>query len=318
MTILRSELRAIVRDVSFSGAGAARVGGVEMAVAGPAGPSAGLSEALYARHYTRAAESAPAAPDPTGFLETLRAANRLPARWEAWTVAGADPHGLLLTNERGMRRRATYSEAVPGAGGLAAGQPVHVPAAREALTAPQGHYAVFGRTVADARAGRQVRFYWNIEAEAAAPFLDSITTGLERRRIPFQAKVPAVPAGYARADGGVLYLDSEDVEASLDILAAVQAGLAAWLRPPTPLFARQLGRGVAFAESPPTGESFGMHRCRLVAEGLVQAFAAGATDDEARVEAILARFVGYGLDPEAPERNPATRYPYRFDGVFAA
>jgi len=85
------------------------------------------------------------------------------------------------------------------------------------------------------------------------------------------------------------------------------------LVPATPLFARTLAPGIAFAESPPGGESFGINRCRLLAEGLLEGFAAGTAPEAA----MLARLVAYGIAPDAPERNPATFYPYRLES-FAA
>jgi hypothetical protein len=186
------------------------------------------------------------------------------------------------------------------------------------VTAPGGHYVVFGRPIHEPRTGRQVRFYWNIGPEGAAPFLGLVGAGLERRRIPFQAKVPVAPEYYSRADCGVLYLALEDIEAALDLIAGAYEGLRAWIRPDAPLFARRLAPGLAFAESPPSGDSFGMHRCRLVAEGLVAAFDRAAADPDARLAAVCDRLTGYGLDLAALERNPATAYPYRLESLEAA
>jgi hypothetical protein len=165
--------------------------------------------------------------------------------------------------------------------------------------------------------GRQLRFYWNVEAEAAPAFLAAVGTGLDRRRIPFQAKVPADPRGYGRADCGVLYLDGEAAAAAIDLVQSVHAGISADLRPETPLFAHCLAPGLAWAEGPPTGESFGMQRCRLVAEGLVLAFEQRARTAKARVGAVLARMQSYGLDLDAVERNPGTHYPYPFERFSA-
>jgi len=318
---LRDQLCAIVADVELLAPDRARSGGVELAVAGAIGPLAGLAEALYARHYIRPRQeaAAPVAPaDAATFLDTLRAANKVAPRHAIWTIVAVDAWGLSLADGNGGQRRAGYVEAVPGPGGFAPGQLVTIPAMREMLTAPAGHYAMLGRPIAEAGAGRQVRFYWNIDAAGAAVFLDGIGAGLERRRIPFQAKVPAHPAGFARADAGVLYLDAEDVEAARDVIAGTHAAVGATLRPETPLFTRALGRGLGFAESPASGESFGMQRCRLVAEGLVEGFAAGAADTPARVDAVLARLARYGFDLAAIERNAGTHYPHRFDGLAAS
>jgi len=295
-------------------------GEVAVAVAGQAGPVAGLAEALYAHFYcVPFAPPAAAVADPASFLAGLRAANPVAPRYEAgWTVAGIDRSGILLADASGRQRVAALAEIVPYAGGLAAGQPVRLALPRETVSGPGGHYIILGRPIGDVRAGRQVRFYWAIGPDGAAPFLAAIGAGLDRRRIPFQAKVPADPGFYGRADCGVLYLDGEDVEAALDVIAAAHEALSAFLRPDVPLFTRRLAPGLAFAESPPSGDSFGMHRCRLIAEGLAIGFESGARTKQARVDAVCARLTGYGFDLAALERNPATFYPYRFALLDAA
>ena len=187
---------------------------------------------------------------------------------------------------------------------------------REMITAPTGHYVISGRGGFDPQSGRQVRFYWNLAPAGAAPFLREIAMRLERRRIPFQAKVPVDPAGYARTDAGVLYLNDEDVEASRDAIAATYQVLRGSLRPSVPLFTLEIGSGLAFAESPPTRDSFGMHRCSLVAEGLLWAEQRGAKDAAARLAVLRERLTAYGLDPGRIERNPISRYPYRLDTLL--
>jgi hypothetical protein len=169
----------------------------------------------------------------------------------------------------------------------------------------------------DPQTGRQVRFYWNVAADGAAGFLHEIGIRLEHRRIPFQAKVPVDPAYYARTDAGVLYLNDEDVEAARDAIAATYRAIRDQLRPSVPLFTRELAPGLAFAESPPTRESFGQHRCGLVAEGLVLGQQRGAHDPEARLVVLRERLTAYGLDLDNLERNPTSRYPYRLDVLNA-
>jgi hypothetical protein len=308
MSALADIFGAIAADVTLVSPGEAQLSTGERVSFGA--QAAGLTELLYARHYCRPSpEPEAAAPDPAAFLQALAAANPLPPRFESWTIVQADPAGLLLAGAGGAQRRAGLAEVVPGPGGLVPGQTVRVPAPREMVTA--GHYALLGRPVCDARSGRQVRFYWNLPADGATAFLAGLGAALDRRRIPFQAKVPLAASGFGRTDAGVLYLADEDVEAAADVIAAMRAALA--LRPETPLFARRLAPGLAFAESPQSGESFGMHRCRLCAEGLLQAFSGGLSPEEV----MLARFIAYGLDPAAPERNPATSYPYPFEALAA-
>jgi len=319
----RDELGRIVAAVALPTRERARVataaGEAEVEVAGPGGPVAGLAGTLYTSFYCVPSAPPPAAGDPNQFIAALRAANPIPPRLQGgWTVVQIDQVGILLGDARGRQRRAAAQEIAPYGGGIVPGQPVRTAVPREMISGPGGHYIILGRPVHEPRTGRQVRFYWNVGPGEAASFLALAGAGLERRRIPFQAKVPVAPELYGRADCGVLYLSLEDVEAATDIVAAAYAALAAAIRPDTPLFTRRLAPGLAFAESPPSGDSFGMHRCRLVAEGLVAAFDRGAGDAEARLAAICERFVGYGLDLAALERNPATNYPYRLETLEAA
>ena len=57
------------------------------------------------------------------------------------------------------------------------------------------------------------------------------------------------------------------------------------------------------AEDPGSGESFGQHRCRLIAEALASA----EGDRNGRALAVLRRFHEEGIDPEFPHLRPGSR-----------
>jgi hypothetical protein len=57
---------------------------------------------------------------------------------------------------------------------------------------------------------------------------------------------------------------------------------------------------VGTAEDPGNGESFGMHRCRMIAEGIVDAWIAGDQSVETRWNAIGARFSAGGFQLNLP------------------
>ncbi len=318
------QLRVIVSAVAFVSPGrglltSRRGAQREVAVAGERDGFGGLALALYTDHYSLAPESptSPARIDNAAFLAALQAANPIAPRYQdGWTVVRADASGAWLVDSAQQQRFAARNEIVPLANAIAPGLPVRLVPLRDMVTGPNGHYLTRGRECFDPQTGRQVRFYWHIAADGAAAFLRDIGARLDRRRIPFQAKVPVDPAGYARTDAGVLYLDDEDVEAAGDAIAATYRALRDHLRPAVPLFTRELGPGLAFAESPPTRESFGMHRCGLVAEALVLAEERGARDPQARLAILAERLTAYGLDLDRLERNPSSRYPYRLDALF--
>lgn len=323
MIPFEQQLAAIVAAVAFVSPERARVTSLrgaqrEVLVASERDEFGGLAGALYADRYSLLPTDAP--PPNTNamaFLMTLQAANPIVQRpQDGWTVLRADARGAWLVDAAQQQRFATLGEIVPLANAIAPGLPVRLVPMREMVTAPAGHYVISGRGGFDPQSGRQVRFYWNTAPDGAAPFLREIATRLERRRIPFQAKVPVDPAGYARTDAGVLYLNDEDVEASLDAIAATHQTLRGSLRPSVPLFTREIGPGLAFAESPPSRDSFGMHRCSLVAEGLLWAERRGAKDAAARLAVLRERLTAYGLDLERLECNPTSRYPYRLDALL--
>lgn len=319
------QLRAIVDAVSFASPQQARVTNLngaqrDVAVPGERDAFSGLAVALYADHYSLqpAGEEPPAAGlSGADFLAALRAANPVAQRHQdGWSVVRADAGGVWIVDAAQQPRFAALNEIVPLANALAPGSPVRLVPQRDFVTAPAGHFVIFGRQGFDPQTGRQVRFYWNLAPQGAAVFLREIGARLERRRIPFQAKVPVDPARYARTDCGVLYLNDEDVGAAGDAVAATYRILRDQLRPAVPRFAREIAPGLAFAESPPTRESFGMHRCGLIAEGLLWGQARGALESEARLAILRERLTTYGLDPERLELNPTSRYPYRLDLVI--
>lgn len=281
--LYETQLRGIVDAVTIETAGYARVvlrdgTAADVAVANERGPFLGLGEALYGSQYN---------------------VPRTPV-----AASAADPQQFLAALRAANRVRYRV------AGGALA--------PREMITAPFGHYVVLGRPVHDATTGRQVRFYWNIAPEGGPALLRELSLRFERARVNFQAKVPVTPSGYERVDTGVLYLSDEDVGVAAHFVAGAYAALGTAVRPDVPLFALPLAPGLAFAESPPNGDSFGMHRCDLIAEGLVRAFERGATDAGDRLAIVRERLTEYGLDVARLAFNPGTTYPYRFGTLGAA
>ena len=318
------QLRDIVAAVAFVSPQHARVTSSngaqrDVAVAGERDAFGGLAVALYSDHYCLlpAGTDQPSTETAAEFLANLRAANPVAARYQdGWTVMRADANGVWIADAAQQPRFAALNEIVPLANAIAPGLPVRLVPQRDFVTGPAGHFVIMGRPGFDPQTGRQIRFYWNLTPDGAALFLREIGTRLERRRIPFQAKVPVDPVRYARTDCGVLYLNDEEVEAARDAIAATYQLLRDNLRPAIPLFTREIAPGLAFAESPPTRESFGMHRCGLIAESLLAAEARGVREAEARLAMLREHLTAYGLDLDRLERNPTSRYPYRLDSLM--
>jgi hypothetical protein len=110
-----------------------------------------------------------------------------------------------------------------------------------------------------------------------------------------------------RRDATVLYLPGRFFEKC----ATPIGSLARELKADVPLFTKLLSRGIGLAESPSTGESFGMHRCRLIAEAIIESRRQGRDDVEARLMAAEDRFAAEGLSLARPYLNPGSEDIYK-------
>jgi hypothetical protein len=152
-----------------------------------------------------------------------------------------------------------------------------------------------------------MRLYWHLMPEAAVPFVASVTKHLNFARVPFRVKVLNAAEAYCRADAGVLYLEPRWYRRSADLLAGIYRDVRTVLRTETPMFARPLQIGLAVAEDPANGLSFGQDRCRIVARALLEAFEQGATTTHTRALAIAAAMRAADLNPLRPHLGPRSR-----------
>ncbi|HYE13953.1 MAG TPA: T3SS effector HopA1 family protein [Pyrinomonadaceae bacterium] len=227
------------------------------------------------------------------------------------------PSGQVLAHKDG-RTRALWpgeflSTDAPGMA-LRPGMNLSVFFMRETKTMQPGFYFAFG----EAQAGELdnfslARLYWNVRAEGAVPLMRTVTRGLNRFQVPFRFKCLTNSAFYARNDAAVLYVDKRFFRVTARVLAGFYEEVARHLRPDAPLFTKPLAAGLALAEEPYTGESFGMQRCRILAEAVLSAHARGLRDEASRLGEVERHFAAYGLQLEAPYLNPRSVDQYEFD-----
>jgi HopA1 effector protein family len=196
------------------------------------------------------------------------------------------------------------------------GMPVSIRLPNELLKRSPGYYVALGNEEMEPRdIDPVIRLYWNLIADAAPQLMTMATTRLNAARIPFRLKVINDPERYARCDAAVLYAPKRCYPRVAEIVAAIHRELAAWLMAGTPAFTKPLAPGLALAEDPGTGDSFGMHRCRLFAEAITNAYDEGRRSVEARLESVIASFASAGVSCEQPFLNPgsADTYPVIVD-----
>jgi hypothetical protein len=183
---------------------------------------------------------------------------------------------------------------------------LHVPSARPNLS--PGYYLVVGDVPMVANNGL-VRLYWHLNPESAVHWVRCTTEALNAEGFPFHLKVLRAPPLFTRCDAGVLYLPRSTFETARPTLADIYAEVEAQLRPEVPAFTLSLAPGLGLAESLGS-ESFGLHRCDLVAAGLVRSQTEGRTDPAGRLECVSACWTEAGLQIERPYLNPGSQDVY--------
>jgi hypothetical protein len=320
-----AELRQVIGAVTIRSATSFSVGGDTLDLP-PGVPGDGfdggsatlltarLAEVLYRRLYCRPDRGRAVAPSGhravRSFVERLSEANSGRGTWEpGWVVSAVERDGTLVVHKRtdDLTLWARPEQFHVGSGEVGPGAMGRLRLGKELREMLSGYYMVLGDADQDdhdpASPPAVVRFYWHLAADGAELWVRELTGRFNHAAVPFHAKLQSDPTMFLRADSAVLYVAKNDLARVMEILPELHAGVARHLRVSTPIFTKRLARGLAVAEDPGDGRSFGQHRCGLVAEALVRHFEAGRTSARAAVHAVVARFTEVGLDPDRPWLN---------------
>jgi hypothetical protein len=169
-----------------------------------------------------------------------------------------------------------------------------------------GFYMAVSNTGTDTHP-HTVRVYFNLSPEGAIVVMSSLTRRLNETTIPFTFKVLYNPSDYARHDSGVLYFERSHYEAVRQVLSSIYPEERSHFRMEVPLFTKLLAPGLSLAEEPDckfaTVESFGMNRCQIVANGLLEARQQGDESPKTRMASIRQLFSLLGIDLKQPYLN---------------
>jgi hypothetical protein len=169
-----------------------------------------------------------------------------------------------------------------------------------------GFFMVLGTAKFDVAASLgTLRAYWHTTASGAPALVRALSSRLNAENVPFRLKVADHPVRFDRCDAAVLYLPIEAFHGIRGMLANIATALTSSLRPRTPAFTRALAPGVGLAESPTTGESFGQHRCALLADGIIGAEEQGLRPGAGRIEAVIESLAASGVMIDAPYLEPS-------------
>jgi hypothetical protein len=257
-----------------------------------------------------------------GYVRLLADGNQSVARWDpGWVIYDLGAGGQVFIRKGDCQRAAVPGEFVsanpPGLPAFV-GSVVSVVVHREAVGAQPGWYFAYGDTLSDVwDEFTLLRFYFHCTETHSPELLRHLTAQLNKYRVPFRLKAPTAPALYNRTDALVLYVAKRYFDVTARLIAALPDEIAARLHESVPLFTKPIRPGVGFAEEPNTGESFGMHRCRLTAEGVVEAWRAGDQSAEGRMRAVAGRFGVNNMRLDRPYQNPGSQDSFDVPGQLA-
>lgn len=248
-------------------------------------------------------------PDPD-FLAQLRGANSGVGHWQGgWTLVEYRANGQALARRGAITVHVDASEwrqprpAEPDI-------EVAVPNGLEHSI--PGFYLAVGDLPLDDEHNRPLlRFYWNLTPDGAINCMRAASLGLNRARVPFQLKILVDPTRFDRCDPVVLYLPYGRYPGVRQFIKDLAHQLAQHLRMGTPALTKRLIDGVAVAEDPGYGQSFGLHRCALLAECALRALDEGVRREEDRLALATRMFNEAGVSLDAPYLQPGSPDRYR-------
>ena len=241
-------------------------------------------------------------------LARLSAANTTCERWEhGWTIGRIHSDGRIQAR-RGQLRRQVWpgqflSKDGPGARPRI-GSEISLFYAKESVALQPAFYYLFGETPEEqAHDYGIMRLYWNVSPEGAPALLGAVSRLLNRFRVPFRMKCAVALADYERTDVAVLYLPKCMARFVCGLLPELWSEVCDHLADAVPFFSRRLAPGLGLAEDPGNGESFGQHRCRLMAEAVWTCFLRGEQRTSARLAELEQLFSKNGVHPQNPHLN---------------
>ena len=154
--------------------------------------------------------------------------------------------------------------------------------------------------------------YLNFRPEAAVSAMKFLTEKLNVDEVPFIFEVLHNPLNYKGYKSGILkFLSYHYKEFILPVLQTIYTENKSHFQTQVPLFTKILAPGIGLAEQPYLElkselQDFGMNRCEIVTNVLLEAHQNGDESPEARMKYITQHFERLGIDLERPYLKPGS------------
>ena len=278
-----------------------------------------LQSRLYSEFYVRGGATAAnwsngaGAAYPISFVNALSCANAGTGCQESgWTLVRSNATECVVRKDALTLFVRPDECRIEDGCGFEAGSQVHLLLPKDLLSASPGYYLALSNQCDRSTDSPLVRLYWNLKAEGAALFVRAFTNVFNEARIFFRLKVLNDPGAYVRCDAGVIYFHKSDHGKISAAWAEVHPRIARCLKPAVPMFTRRIAAGVGLAEDPGTQESFGQHRCRILADGMIRAYEQRAKSLDERLRVVETSFSAEGIRMTEPHLNPNSVDMYSF------
>jgi hypothetical protein len=170
-----------------------------------------------------------------------------------------------------------------------------------------GFYVAVGNAGLVPEQASSLEIYFNVNATGALALMRYFTQALNNRYIAFTLKLLYDPTEYGRYDAATLTIERDRYLDILPLLKTIHPKIQSELSPDIPLFTKPLAPGLGLAEVPEAEPTdFGLHRCQLVAQGLLAAWESGNDTPERRLNAIHQQFAQNQIDLQFPYLNPGS------------
>jgi hypothetical protein len=276
---------------------------------------ASLQQQLYANFYTRGfASPIRWTPEETIDKSTtllareLSAANCSSGYWSSgWTMESMARPRIVRSGSLRLLVPDDLFSPVDAGVPVVRGSRVRVRMPKELPNASPGFYvATSNREFGSSDEVDIVRLYWNVSPAGAVALTRLLTRHLNDQDLSFRLKALADPAEYHRCDSLVLYLRTEDLDSAWSVIERLYDVAAAELGSVSPVFTKRLAPGLGLAEDPPGRDSFGLHRCGVLARGLLRAHDEGRDSHADRCRVVFETFEEAAITLEAPYLNPGS------------
>ncbi|OUC15299.1 MAG: hypothetical protein B0A82_07770 [Alkalinema sp. CACIAM 70d] len=158
--------------------------------------------------------------------------------------------------------------------------------------------------------------YFNLSPDGTIAMMAHLTQSLNQVGIPFSFKIRYDSEDFDRWSTAILTCQREHYGDLRPVLEKLYRECQEHFRPKVPLFTKVLAPGLAISEEPESLEvgasSFGLHRCQLVASGLLAARNTGDDSPAGRLAAIQHQFSALGLTLQQPYLNVNSADIYAF------